>query len=423
MEESFGTRLKHAWNALFTRDPTVYTTQYGPTYSYKPDRKRYTGDNKRTIISAIFNRFSIDAAAIDIKHVRLDENDRYKEDMKSGLNDCLSVEANIDQAGRQFRQDIFASLLDEGCIAIVPVETSTNPKESNSYDIHSMRTGRIIDWRPKHVQVEVYNDRTGRREPVLLPKKMVAIVENPFYAVMNERNSTLQRLNRKLALLDAVDEQSSSGKLDLIIQLPYQIKTPLRKQQAEDRRKNIEDQLSGSKYGIAYADSTEKITQLNRPVENNLMKQVEYLTSMLYSQLGINQSVMDCTADEKTMVNYYNNVIEPLVTAVVDAMKRAFLTKAARTQRQSIMSFRNPFKFITAMEFAEVTDKLTRNEVGSSNEMRQIIGWKPSSDPRADQLINSNISQPDVRTQNQVDVPTKEEEQIIKKEETQNGVV
>lgn len=422
MEESIGSRLKHAWNALFSRDPTVYTTQYGPTYTYKPDRKRYSGDNKRTMISAIFTRFSIDASAIDIRHVRLDENDRYKEDIKSGLNDCLSVEANIDQAGRQFRQDIFASLLDEGCIAITPVETSINPKESNSYQIHSMRTGRIIDWRPKHVQVEVYNERTGRREPVLLPKKMVAIVENPFYAVMNERNSTLQRLNRKLALLDAVDEMSSSGKLDLIIQLPYTVKTQLQKDRSEQRRKDIEKQLSGSKYGIAYADATEKITQLNRPVENNLMKQIEYLTSMLYSQLGINQSVMDCTADEKTMVNYYNNVIEPLVTAVVDAMKRAFLTKAARTQGQSIMSFRNPFKFITATEFAELGDKLTRNEIGSSNEMRQIIGWKPSSDPRADQLINSNISQPNNSAANQVDVITNEE-QINQKEENQNGVV
>ena len=422
MEESIGSRLKHAWNALFSRDPTVYTTQYGPTYTYKPDRKRYSGDNKRTIIAAIFNRISIDASAIDIRHVRLDENDRYKEDIKSGLNDCLSVEANIDQAGRQFRQDIFASLLDEGCIAITPVETSINPKESNSYQIHSMRTGRIIDWRPKYVQVEVYNERTGRREPVLLPKKMVAIVENPFYAVMNERNSTLQRLNRKLALLDAVDEISSSGKLDLIIQLPYTVKTQLQKDRSEQRRKDIENQLSGSKYGIAYADATEKITQLNRPVENNLMKQIEYLTSMLYSQLGINQSVMDCTADEKTMVNYYNNVIEPLVTAVVDAMKRAFLTKAARTQGQSIMSFRNPFKFITATEFAELSDKLTRNEIGSSNEMRQIIGWKPSSDPRADQLVNSNISQPGGGTQTQTD-ETINEEQINQKEENQNGVV
>lgn len=422
MEESIGSRLKHAWNALFSRDPTVYTTQYGPTYTYKPDRKRYSGDNKRTIIAAIFNRISIDASAIDIRHVRLDENDRYKEDIKSGLNDCLSVEANIDQAGRQFRQDIFASLLDEGCIAITPIETSINPKESNSYQIHSMRTGRIIDWRPKHVQVEVYNERTGRREPVLLPKKMVAIVENPFYAVMNERNSTLQRLNRKLALLDAVDEISSSGKLDLIIQLPYTVKTQLQKDRSEQRRKDIETQLSGSKYGIAYADATEKITQLNRPVENNLMKQIEYLTSMLYSQLGINQSVMDCTADEKTMVNYYNNVIEPLVTAVVDAMKRAFLTKAARTQGQSIMSFRNPFKFITATEFAELGDKLTRNEIGSSNEMRQIIGWKPSSDPRADQLINSNISQSSERVSNQGDAMSNEE-QINQKEENQNGVV
>lgn len=423
MEESIGSRLKHAWNALFSRDPTVYTTQYGPTYSFKPDRKRYTGDNKRTMISAIFTRFAIDASAIDIRHVRLDENDRYKEDIKSGLNNCLTVEANIDQAGRQFRHDIFASLLDEGCIAITPVETTINPKESNSYEINTMRTGRIIDWRPKHVQVEVYNERTGRREPVLLPKKMVAIVENPFYAVMNERNSTLQRLNRKLALLDAVDEMSSSGKLDLIIQLPYTVKTQLQKDRSEQRRKDIENQLSGSKYGIAYADATEKITQLNRPVENNLMKQIEYLTSMLYSQLGINQSVMDCTADEKTMVNYYNNVIEPLVTAVVDAMKRTFLTKAARTQGQSIMSFRNPFKFITATEFAELSDKLTRNEIGSSNEMRQIIGWKPSSDPRADQLINSNISQPDGRAQNQTDAPTENEEQIKQKEENQNGVV
>lgn len=422
MEESIGSRFKHAWNALFSRDPTIYTTQYGPTYSYKPDRKRYTGDNRKTIISAIFNKIAVDAAGIDIRHVRLDDNGRYKDDMVSGLNECLSVEANIDQAGRQFRQDIFASLLDEGCIAIVPVETTDDPVNKNSYDILSMRTGRIIDWRPKHVLVEVYNERNGKRESVLLPKKMVAIPENPFYAVMNERNSTLQRLNRKLALLDVIDEISSSGKLDLIIQLPYTIKTPTRKAQAEERRKDIENQLAGSKYGIAYADGTEKITQLNRPVENNLMKQIEYLTSMLYSQLSMTQSIMDGTADEKTMINYHNNVIEPLVAAVVDAMKRTFLTKTARSQKQSIMSFRTPFKFVTATEFAELGDKLTRNEIASSNEMRQIVGLKPSDDPRADQLINSNISQPDSRNTS-LPGETKPEEQIQKKEENQNGVV
>lgn len=422
MEESIGSRLKHAWNALFSRDPTIYTTQYGPTYSFKPDRKRYTGDNRKTIISAIFNKIAVDAAGIDIRHVRLDKNDRYKEDIISGLNECLNVEANIDQAGRQFRQDIFASLLDEGCIAIVPVETTIDPVNNNSYDILSMRTGRIIDWRPKHVLVEVYNERNGKRESVLLPKKMVAIPENPFYAVMNERNSTLQRLNRKLALLDVIDEISSSGKLDLIIQLPYTIKTPTRKAQAEERRKDIENQLAGSKYGIAYADGTEKITQLNRPVENNLMKQIEYLTSMLYSQLSMTQSIMDGTADEKTMINYHNNVIEPLVAAVVDAMKRTFLTKTARSQKQSIMSFRTPFKFVTATEFAELGDKLTRNEITTSNEMRQIVGLKPSDDPRADQLVNSNISQPDSRSTVPPD-KANSEEQIIKKEENQNGDV
>lgn len=389
-----GDRLQHAWNAFMgNKDPTYGYPNPSSTYAYRPDRVRFTGGNERSIVTSIYNRIAIDAANIDIKHVVLDENDRYIETKDSGLNNCLSAEANIDQTGRAFRQDIFMSLLDEGCIAIVPVETTLNPKDTSSYDILSMRTGKILEWAPTKVKVRLYNERTGKREDVWLSKEAVAIVENPLYAVVNERNSTMQRLIRKLNLLDAIDEQSSSGKLDLIIQLPYTVKSELRRQQAEQRRKDIETQLTGSKYGIAYTDGTERVTQLNRPIENNLLKQIEYLTSMLYSQLGITKEVMEGTADEKTMLNYYNSTIGPLVAAVTDEFKRKFLSKTARTQRQSVVYFRDPFSLVPVSNIAEIADKFTRNEIMTSNEIRQIIGMKPAADPRADQLVNSNMPQ------------------------------
>lgn len=336
----------------------------------------------------------MDAASIEIRHVKVDDKGRYLDDIDSGLNNCLTIEANIDQSGRAFRQDIYLSLLDEGCIAIVPVDTSANPDVTSSVDIITMRTGKIIEWKPEHVIVEVYNDRKGQKEQVEVPKTTVAIVENPLYAVTNEPNSVLQRLIRKLNILDAIDEQSGSGKLDLIIQLPYTIRSEARRQQAEQRRQDIESQLSGSKYGIAYTDGTERITQLNRAVENNLMKQIEYLTSMLYSQLGINQEILDGSAKEETMLNYQNRTIEPIVSAVVDEIKRKFLTKTARSQKQSIMSFRDPLKLVPVSQLAELSDKLTRNEIVSSNEIRQAIGMKPSKDPAADELRNKNLNQP-----------------------------
>jgi hypothetical protein len=390
-------RFRHGWNAfLNNRDPTnTYYRETGASYSYRPDRNRFSRGNERSIITAVFNRIAMDAAAIEIRHVRLDEDNRYLSDMPSGLNECLSVKANIDQTGRAFRQDIYQSMFDEGCIAIVPVDTDIDPKDTDSYDILSMRTGRVMEWFPQHVKVRIYNERTGQREDIILPKRTVTIVENPLFAVMNEPNSIMQRLVRKLNLLDAIDEQSGSGKLDLIIQLPYVIKSEARRQQAENRRQDIEKQLSGSKYGIAYTDGTERITQLNRPVENNLMKQIEYLTSMLYSQLGITQSIMDGTADEKTMLNYNNRTIEPLVAAVADGMKMTFLTKTARTQKQSIMFFQDPFKLVPVSQLAEIADKFTRNEIATSNEIRQTIGWKPSKDPKADELRNSNLNHPD----------------------------
>lgn len=397
MANSFGSRLQHAWNAFFNKDPTGFTvmdvTGYG--YSRRPDRIRLSRGNERSIITAIFNRIALDVAAINIQHVRLDENGRYLETINSGLNNCLTLNANIDQTGRAFIQDCVMSMLDEGCIAIVPVDTTIDPKISGSYDILSLRVGKIIEWFPRHVRVQVYNDKTGLKEDIILPKETVAIVENPLYAVINEPNSTLQRLIRKLNLLDYVDEQSSSGKLDLIIQLPYIIKTPARKRQAEERRKDIEDQLAGSKYGIAYTDGTERITQLNRPVENNLMKQVEYLTSMLYSQLGITQAVLDGSADAKVMQNYNSRTIEPIVSAIVESMRWKFLTKTARSQMQSIRFFIDPFKLVAVGDLAEIADKLTRNEIVSSNEIRQIIGMKPSEDPRADELRNKNLNQND----------------------------
>lgn len=390
---AFANRLKHAWNAFLNRDPTYGYRSAGGTYSSRPDRIRFSGGNERSIVTSVYNRIAMDAAAIDIKHVLLDENERYIATYDSGLNNCLTLEANIDQSGYAFRLDIYASILDEGCIAIVPIDTTDNPRFTDSYDIITMRTGKIVEWSPDSVKVRMYNDRTGNREEIWLPKRMVAIVENPLYSVINERNSTMQRLIRKLNLLDAIDEQSSSGKLDLIIQLPYVVKSEARRQQAEQRRKDIEDQLTGSRYGVAYTDGTERITQLNRPIENNLMKQIEYLTSMLYSQLGITQSILDGTADEKTMLNYYNRTIEPFVSTVVNEMKRKFLTKTARTRGHSIAYFRNPFGLVPVSDLAEIADKFTRNEIMTSNEMRQVIGMKPSNDPKADQLINSNINQ------------------------------
>ena len=387
-------RIQHAWNAFMNKDPTYNYQGVGMGYSYRPDRPRLTRGNERSIINSIFNKIALDVASIDIVHCKLDENNRYVETIDSGLNNCLTLEANIDQTGRAFIQDVVMSMLDEGSVAIVPVDTTINPKDTNSYDIVSMRTGKILAWYPEHVRVQLYNEKTGKKEELILPKKTVGIIENPLYTVINEQNSTMQRLKRKLALLDMVDEQNSSGKLDLIIQLPYVVKSDARRQQAEKRRKDIEMQLVGSKYGIAYTDGTERITQLNRPIDNNLFTQVESLTSMLYSQLGITQSVLDGTADEKTMLNYYNRSIAPFVDAIVDELKRKFLSKTARTRKQSIQAFRDPFKLVPVNELAEIADKFTRNEILSSNEIRQIIGRKPSKDPKADQLVNSNISQP-----------------------------
>lgn len=400
MELEVSSRLKHAWNAFVNnRDPTASYRDIGPGYSYRPDRPRLTRGNERSIITSVYNRIALDVAANDIRHVKLDEDDRFSEIIDSGLNNCLALDANIDQTGRAFIQDAVMSMLDEGCVALVPIETTFNPQQTGSFDINTIRTGKILDWYPKHVRVSVYNERSGKREEIVLPKDTIAIIENPLYAVMNEPNSTMQRLIRKLNLLDAIDEQSGSGKLDLIIQLPYVVKTEARRQQAEARRKDIEMQLAGSKYGIAYTDGTEKVTQLNRSVDNNLMKQIEYLTSMLYSQLGITQAVLEGTADEKTMLNYYSRTIEPIIAAIVDEMKRKFLTKTARTRRQSIVFFRDPFKLVPVDNIAEIADKFTRNEIMTSNEIRQKIGMKPSKDPKADKLINSNLNQPEENEQ------------------------
>lgn len=393
MGMSFGSRLKHAWNAFTGTDYTTYQ-DVGPSYSSRPDRIRLTRGNERSIITSVYNRIALDVAALNVQHIRLDENGRFLSVIQDGLNTCLTVEANIDQTARAFIQDIVVSMLDEGCVAIVPVDTTYDPSVTGSYDIQTMRVGKILDWYPQHVRVRLYNERTGTKENILVPKSTVAIVENPLYAVVNEPNSTMQRLIRKLNLLDVIDEQSGSGKLDLIIQLPYVIKTEARRQQAENRRKDIEAQLSGTKYGIAYADGTERITQLNRSVNNNLMSQIEYLTSMLYSQLGITQSILDGTADEKTMLNYNNRTIEPIISAIVDEMKRKFLTKTARSQSQSISFFRDPFKLVPVNDIAEIADKFTRNEIMTSNEIRQVIGMKPSDDPRADELRNKNLSAP-----------------------------
>lgn len=389
-------RLQHAWNAFMNKDPTQYVYRdYGIGYGSRPDRRRLTRGNDRSIVTSVFNRIALDVAAVDMRHCKLDDNGRYSKDVDSGLNECLSLEANIDQTGRAFIQDCVLSMFDEGCVAIVPVDTTKDPLLTDSYDILTMRTGLIREWMPSHVKVSVYNERKGRREDITVPKRTVGIIENPLYAVINEPNSTAQRLMRKLSLLDVTDEQTASGKLDLIIQLPYIVKTEARRNQANKRREDIEKQLTGSKYGIAYTDGTEKITQLNRPVENNLMTQVEYLTNQLFAQLGITQSILDGTADEKTMLNYYNRSIEPIVSAIADELKRKFLSKTARSQGQSIEAFRDPFRLVPVNDIAEIADKFTRNEILTSNEVRQIIGMKPSDDPKADELINSNISQPE----------------------------
>lgn len=393
MEETFGGRLKHAWNAFRSRDAASTRSygDYGAHYGRRPDRLRFTVSHERSIVTSIYTRIAIDVAAVDLKHIKVDENDRYLKDVDSGLNNCLTLEANLDQAARAFRQDMAATLLDKGVIAIVPVDTSLNPNVTGGYDILTLRVGEVVSWYPKHVGVRLYNDRTGRKEDITLPKKMVAIVENPLYAVMNEPNSTLQRLIQKLSLLDTSDEQIASGKLDIIMQLPYVIKTEARREQAERRRKDIERQLEGSQYGIAYTDGTERITQLNRPAENNLLRQVEYLTAMLYSQLGLTEDVFNGTATEEVMLNYYSRTIEPILASISEAMRRTFLTKTARTQGQTIRYFRAPFKLVAVQDLAELADKFTRNEILTSNEMRQIVGFKPIEDPEADELRNKNL--------------------------------
>lgn len=419
---TIGSRLKHAWNAFVSQIDQTRTDTYTATTSYgRPDRVRYTYSNERSIISSIYTRLTIDVASVDIRHVRLDDDNRYLEDVDSGLNNCLTLEANIDQAARAFRQDIVMTLLDRGVAAIVPVDTTVNPSFSGSFDIQTLRVGEVVAWMPNHIKVRLYNQAKGVRQDIVLEKKFVAIVENPLYAVMNEPNSTLQRIIRKLNLLDAVDDQSASGKLDLIIQLPYVIKSEARREQAEQRRKDIEFQLKGSQYGIAYTDGTEKITQLNRPAENNLMNQIQYLFEMLYGQLGLTEAVMNGTADEKAMLNYNNRTVEPILAAMVEAMKRTFLTKTARTQKQSIMYFRDPFKLVPMENIAEMADKFARNEILTSNEIRQIIGFKPAKDAKADKLMNSNMPQPhplpgDARTdplRKQLQDPATSQESLI----------
>ncbi|WP_418324257.1 phage portal protein [Segatella sp.] len=411
MEMSFGSRLKHAWNA-FTGNIQMNYRDLGMSYPYRADRPRMSRGNERSIVTSVYNRIALDVAALNVQHVRLDENGRFLSVIDDGLNNCLTLEANVDQTARSFIQDVVSSMFDEGSVAIVPVDTTTDPNVSGSSDIQSLRVGQILDWYPQYIRTRVYNEQTGRKEDIVVPKSAVAIIENPLYAVINEPNSTMQRLIRKLNLLDVIDEQSGSGKLDLIIQLPYVIKTEARRQQAENRRKDIESQLSGSKYGIAYTDGTEHITQLNRSVNNNLMSQIEYLTSMLYSQLGITQSILDGTADEKTMLNYNNRTIEPIISAIVDEMKRKFLTKTARSQRQSISFFRDPFKLVPVNEIAEIADKFTRNEIMTSNEIRQVVGMKPSDDPRADELRNKNLSEPSGSDQQSEEIPIAEVDSI-----------
>ena len=413
----FTDRLQHAWNAFMNKDPTYNYQNYGSGYSHRPDRPRLSRGKERSIVTSIFNRIALDVSAHSIQHVQLDKNGRYTSTVDSGLNNCLTVEANIDQTGRAFIFDTVMSMLDEGCVAQVPIDTTINPKNPGAFDIDTMRTAKVLEWYPAHVKVRVYNELTGEKEDVVVSKRTTAIIESPLYAVINEPNSTMQRLIRKLNLLDVIDEQSGSGKLDLIIQLPYVIKTPQRRQQADARRKDIEEQLKGP-YGIAYTDGTERITQLNRPVENNLMKQIEFLTSMLYGQLGITQSILDGTADEQTMLNYNNRTIEPFLAAIVDEMKRKFLTKTARSQGKSIMYFSDPFKLVPVNNLADIADKFTRNEILTSNEVRQIIGMKPSDDPKADELRNKNINQSAEEVSNPTEQPVTEAKV---KEEIQNG--
>ena len=419
---NFGERLQHAWNAFFSRDPTITTED---TYSYgssiRPDRIRLTRGNERSIVNAIYSRIAVDVASVNIVHCRVDENDKFVEPIGSDLNNCLTLEANKDQTSRALLIDIVMSMFDEGVVAVVPIECDVDPIKS-SFKIYSLRTGKITAWYPDHVRVSLYNDRTGRREEVTLPKKYVAIIENPFYSVMNEPNSTLQRLIRKLNLLDVVDEQTSSGKLDLIIKLPYLVKGEKREKQAEKRRKDIESQLTGTKYGIAYVDSTENITQLNRPLENNLMNQIEYLTKMLYGQLGMPEEIFNGTADEATLLSYYNRTIEPILSTFCLEFKRKWLTKTARTQGQSIQFFRDPFKLVPVSQIAEIADKFTRNEIMTKNEIRSVIGMRPSDDPKANELINSNINHPeegqepmapeDEEAMYEDEVPSEETEQV-----------
>ena len=415
-------RLKHTWN-LFVYDESPKRrspTNYGVSYYQNPNRVRFSRGNERTIVTSVYNRIALDAAAIEIRHVKMDNNNRFLDYISSGLDNCLSVEANIDQTARNFIQDIVSSLLDEGCVAVVPIDTSFDPNVTNSYDIQTMRVGKITQWYPDKVTVLLYNDSTGLKQEVTIPKRQVAIIENPLYAVMNEPNSTMQRLIKKLSLMDSADEEIASGNLDLIIQLPYAVKTESRRNLAESRRKEVEEQLNGSRYGVAYIDGTEHVTQLNRPVENNLMKQVEYLTAQLYSQLGLTQTIMDGTADENTMNNYYNRTIEPILSAIVDEFNRKFLTKTARTQKQAIMYFRDPFRLIPVTSISEMADKFTRNEIMTSNEIRQLVGFKPSDDPNADELRNKNLSQSAKAIEEKMQGRTGTETVQNEKEETVN---
>ena len=414
MAETIGSRLRKAWNVFTQRNQNGDYRDYGVGYGYRPDRLRMTRGNERTIVTSIYNRIALDVSSISIRHVQLDDDGRFESERNTKLNECLSLSANIDQTGRAFIQDVVLSMFDEGCVAIVPIDTERDYFDGPVRDILSMRTGQVIEWYPRHAKVRVYNDRTGRKEDVIFPKDKIAIIENPYYAVMNQPNSMVQRLIRKLALLDAIDEQTSSGKLDLIIQLPYVVKNQMRKEQAEQRRRDIEAQLTGSRYGIAYTDGTERITQLNRPVENNLLKQIEYLTNMVFGQIGVTQAILDGTADEQTMLNYNNRIVEPVVSVIADSMKRVFLTPTARSQKQSIMYFRDPFRLVPVSQVAEIADKFTRNEIMSSNEIRQVVGLKPSKDPKADELRNSNLNHPDEATNTQIKDP-------IKEEKNQNG--
>lgn len=409
MDLNIGTRLKHAWNSFLNRDPTYDIRNLGSSYSYRPDRPRLNYGNNRAIVSPVYNRIALDVASMTYVHCRTNEDGNYLSTIDSSLNNCLNLEANIDQSGRAFIQDVAMSMMDEGCVAMVPIDTTLNPAVSSSYEILTMRVGKILEWYPANVKVRVYNDRTGEKEDIILPKKLVGIVENPMYSVMNEPNSTVQRLKRKLSLIDVTDDRTASGKMNLIISLPYSVRTDLKRNQANDRMRDLENQLANSKYGIGYIDSTEHVTQLNRSLENNLMKDVEYLTNLFYSQVGITQGVLDGTADDKTMLNYYNRSIEPIVSAIVDEMRRKFLTKTARSQHQSVCAFRDPFRLVPVNDIAEIADKLTRNEILTSNEVRQKIGMKPSDDPKADMLINSNINQSNAEEQDMENIEEMED--------------